>query len=81
MRIARISTTEEAQDSSPALVRIESLIALLESNPGERHLPHLAHELRASLSDLARLPAVPPPAVSLHLWKLSFPLWNSCVNL
>ncbi|KAI4329920.1 hypothetical protein MLD38_028250 [Melastoma candidum] len=81
MRIAEISNAEEAQESSPALARIESLIALLESNPGDSQLPRLADDLRSSLSELARTPAFPLPPVSLHLWKLSFRLWNSCVDL
>ncbi|KAJ0972222.1 hypothetical protein J5N97_020181 [Dioscorea zingiberensis] len=41
----------------------------------------LASRLRAAISHLASNPSTFPDPVRLHLWKLSYRLWNACVDL
>ncbi|KAL0435211.1 UNVERIFIED_CONTAM: TPR repeat-containing protein ZIP4 [Sesamum radiatum] len=95
MRIAEISSTPDCRRASPvpaatsaavsnhsaALTQIESTIKSL-----ERHLP--AHQLPDSFSSELRLALVQltqlapfPNSVKLQVWKLSYRLWNTCVDL
>ncbi|KAK4419741.1 TPR repeat-containing protein ZIP4 [Sesamum alatum] len=95
MRIAEISSTPDRRRASPvtaatsavvsnhstALTQIESTIKSL-----ERHLP--AHPLPDSFSSELRLALVQltqlapfPNSVKLQVWKLSYRLWNTCVDL
>ncbi|XP_030529769.1 TPR repeat-containing protein ZIP4 isoform X2 [Rhodamnia argentea] len=87
MRIAELSTPElrhaqpDAQ-SDPFTSQIESLIKQFETIPithPSPELSQLASDLRRCLSQLAeRAPF--PNSLKLHLWKLSYRLWNSCVD-
>ncbi|KAL7152095.1 hypothetical protein ABFS83_04G074800 [Erythranthe nasuta] len=89
MRIAEISSTPEHRrasaaaesDHSTALSQIESTIKSL-----ERHLPvhplpdSFSSELRQALAQLSQL-APFPNSTKLLVWKLSYRLWNTCVDL
>ncbi|KAL0389215.1 UNVERIFIED_CONTAM: TPR repeat-containing protein ZIP4 [Sesamum calycinum] len=95
MRIAEISSTPDRRRASPvpaatstvvsshstALTQIESTIKSL-----ERHLPahplpdSFSSELRLALVQLIQLPPF-PNSVKLQVWKLSYRLWNTCVDL
>ncbi|PKI55303.1 hypothetical protein CRG98_024319 [Punica granatum] len=89
MRIAEISTPElrraqaeaQPQDSSPVLSQIESLIEHCEEDfTSGPKLSQLASSLRQSLARLSEL-APFSNSVNLHIWKLSYRLWNACVDL
>lgn len=89
MRIAEISTPElrRAQedslppDSCPVLSQIESLIKQCEEDASSGlKLSQLASGLRQFLSRLSQL-APFANSVKLHIWKLSYRLWNACVDL
>ncbi|OMO59243.1 Tetratricopeptide-like helical [Corchorus olitorius] len=95
MRIAEISTPElrqPAQDpQSPhhhhhnqLISQLESKIKQTEAHPANAPLPHsLPSDLRQIVTHLTQL--APFPTVNnsfkLHLWKLSYRLWNACVDL
>ncbi|KAF8008818.1 hypothetical protein BT93_K2461 [Corymbia citriodora subsp. variegata] len=89
MRIAEISTPElrrthqpDAHSDDPLASQIESLIKQFETIPVTHPRPELsplASDLRRCLSQLAeRAPF--PNSLKLRLWKLSYRLWNSCVD-
>lgn len=95
MRIAEISTPELRQPSqnpqSPShrqhnhlLSQIESKIKQTESHPPATTLPDsLPSDLRQLLAHLTQLAPFPTTdnSLKLHLWKLSYRLWNACVDL
>ncbi|XVF72345.1 hypothetical protein PTKIN_Ptkin12aG0114000 [Pterospermum kingtungense] len=95
MRIAEISTPELRQSShgsqSPChrqqnhlLSQIESKIKQTESHPPSTTLPDsLPSDLRQLLAHLTQLAPFPTTdnSLKLHLWKLSYRLWNACVDL
>ncbi|XP_031504597.1 TPR repeat-containing protein ZIP4 [Nymphaea colorata] len=59
---------------------IESCIHQVELLSPKNLQPELSVALRSSLSRLSSLPPLPEPA-KLRLWKLSYRLWNACVDL
>lgn len=88
MRIAEISTpelrhTQPDDQSDPLAAHIESLIKQFETLPVTQPRPELsqlAADLRRCLSQLAERAPPFPNSLKLHLWKLSYRLWNSCVD-
>ncbi|KAG8477900.1 hypothetical protein CXB51_027515 [Gossypium anomalum] len=96
MRIAEISTPEHFQaaaapdSQSPSqnqhnqlLSQIQSKIKQTESHPPGTPLPDsLPSELRQLLTNLTQLAPFPAAnnSLKLHLWKLSYRLWNACVD-
>ncbi|PPD87633.1 hypothetical protein GOBAR_DD15402 [Gossypium barbadense] len=96
MRIAEISTPEHFQaaaapdSQSPSqnqhnqlLSQIQSKIKQTESHPTGTPLPDsLPSELRQLLTNLTQLAPFPAAnnSLKLHLWKLSYRLWNACVD-
>ncbi|XVF21252.1 hypothetical protein REPUB_Repub12eG0074000 [Reevesia pubescens] len=95
MRIAEISTPELRQPvhdpQSPShhqhnhlLSQIESKIKQTETHPSITPLPDsLPLDLRSLLTHLTQLAPFPTSnnSLKLHLWKLSYRLWNACVDL
>ncbi|XP_007049536.2 PREDICTED: TPR repeat-containing protein ZIP4 [Theobroma cacao] len=95
MRIAEISTPElrpPAHDrQSPShhqdnhlLSQIECKIKQTETHPPDTPLPDsLPSDLRQLLTHLTQLLPFPTTnnSLKLHLWKLSYRLWNACVDL
>ncbi|XP_057782875.1 TPR repeat-containing protein ZIP4 [Salvia miltiorrhiza] len=95
MRISEISpiqdhrrasaTTAEAVDTdsdhSTVLSKIESTIKLLERHTPAHPLPDsYASEIRLPVAQLSQLAPLPNSA-KLLVWKLSYRLWNACVDL
>ncbi|XP_027156276.1 TPR repeat-containing protein ZIP4-like [Coffea eugenioides] len=88
MRIAEISSPElrrsHDQESGPhshTLSQIESSIKQLELHSPSTILPEaLSSDLRYALTQLTQL-APFPNSVCLSIWKLSYRLWNACVDL
>ncbi|CAI9107255.1 OLC1v1006573C1 [Oldenlandia corymbosa var. corymbosa] len=89
MRIAEISSPPElrsghSQDAEPhshILSQFESSIKQLELLTSTALIPEsLSSDLRLNLSQLSQL-APFPNSVNLHIWKLSYRLWNACVDL
>ena len=90
MRIAEISTPDyrqlhretESHTHHPLLSEIELLIQQSESISKDQPLPQtLPHSLRQSLTRLSQLAPLPGNSFKLTIWKLSFRLWNACVDL
>ena len=90
MRIAEISTPDyrqlhretESNTHHPLLSEIELLIQQSESISKDQPLPQiLPHSLRQSLTRLSQLAPFPGNSFKLTIWKLSFRLWNACVDL
>ncbi|GLT77739.1 hypothetical protein SLA2020_492990 [Shorea laevis] len=94
MRISEISTSELRQPTdgrqSPLqglhhqhqhiLSLIESKVKQTETQQPANPLPDsLPSELRQALTQLTSLPN--SSSLKLHLWKLSYRLWNACVDL
>ncbi|KAL3531026.1 hypothetical protein ACH5RR_010348 [Cinchona calisaya] len=89
MRIAEISSPElrpshnqeSAGPHSHILSQIESSIKQLELHSPTPVLPEtISSDLRRALTQLTQL-APFPNSVSLNIWKLSYRLWNACVDL
>ncbi|KAM3683528.1 hypothetical protein ACJW31_12G154400 [Castanea mollissima] len=90
MRIAEISSspspsTQHQQDSQLLLSQIESSIKQLEHfsstlNNTNTNTNTISSNLRQSLTQLSQLGPF-SSEFNLHLWKLSYRLWNSCVDL
>lgn len=90
MRIAEISSPEHRQghhDSQPQqqhhhlVSQIESSIKQAENLLPENPLPGtISEDLRKSLNQLSQL-APFPNSLKLLVWKLSYRLWNACVDL
>ncbi|XP_050252168.1 TPR repeat-containing protein ZIP4-like [Quercus robur] len=90
MRIAEISSspspsTQHQQDSQLLLSQIESSIKHLEQfsstlNNTNTNTNTISSNLRQSLTQLSQLGPF-SSEFNLHLWKLSYRLWNSCVDL
>ncbi|KAJ0253938.1 TPR repeat-containing protein ZIP4 [Hirschfeldia incana] len=90
MRIAEISTPDyrqlhretESHTHHPLLSEIELLIHQSESVSKDHPLPQtLPSSLRQSLTRLSQLAPFPGNSFNLTIWKLSFRLWNACVDL
>ncbi|KAL6993035.1 hypothetical protein U1Q18_011153 [Sarracenia purpurea var. burkii] len=85
MRISEISSPDLRQSlnepQSHVLSLIESSVKELERHSPESPLPGtLSTDLRLGLTQLSSL--VPfSNSVKLHIWKLSYRLWNTCVDL
>ncbi|KAK4781723.1 hypothetical protein SAY86_015825 [Trapa natans] len=89
MRIAEISTPElrrsqaddQSPNSCPVLSQIESLIMQCEEDASSGlKLSQLATCLRQSLARLSQFTPLANSA-KLQIWKLSYRLWNACVDL
>ncbi|KAK9993153.1 hypothetical protein SO802_022856 [Lithocarpus litseifolius] len=86
MRIAEISSspspsTQHQQDSQLLLSQIESSIKQLEHFSSTLNNTNtISSNLRQSLTQLSQLGPF-SSEFNLHLWKLSYRLWNSCVDL
>ncbi|KAE8695308.1 TPR repeat-containing protein ZIP4 [Hibiscus syriacus] len=97
MRIAEISTPEHRQaaaahdSQSPSHHQHEHIISQIESKikqtethppatPLPDSLPSYLSQLLTNLTQLAPFPAT-NNSLKLHLWKLSYRLWNACVDL
>ncbi|KAL1834955.1 hypothetical protein ACET3Z_004606 [Daucus carota] len=82
MRIAEISSPEirssPGDPQSHLLSQIESSIKLLESQSPPATLS--SDDLRLSLTQLKSLSPF-TNSLKLHVWKLSYRLWNACVDL
>lgn len=87
MRISELSPDRQlsADDSQPLRLLLEDLessikeaesLSLDDPSSGEK----LTARLRCSLSRLTAALHLPEPA-KLHIWKLSYRLWNACVDL
>ncbi|KAF5746242.1 TPR repeat-containing protein ZIP4 isoform X1 [Tripterygium wilfordii] len=94
MRIAEISSQDtrppENHSQSPhhcpnhLLTQIESLIKQTENRSTDQTLPDtLPNDLRQTLAQLSQLAPFPSDSNSmkLQIWKLSYRLWNVCVDL
>lgn len=96
MRIAEISPTPDHRrasattvvavdtdsDHSSLLSKIESTIKSVERHPSAQPLPDnsFSCEIRLSVAQLSQLVHLPNSA-KLLVWKLSYRLWNACVDL
>ncbi|KAL2541240.1 TPR repeat-containing protein ZIP4 [Abeliophyllum distichum] len=89
MRIAEISTPDFRQGTasadsslqSHALSQLEASIKSLELHSASLPLPDsFSSELRLVLAELSQL-APFPNSTKLFLWKLSYRIWNTCVDL
>uniref|UniRef100_A0A803L876 Protein ZIP4 homolog n=1 Tax=Chenopodium quinoa TaxID=63459 RepID=A0A803L876_CHEQI len=86
MRIAEINSPDLRQHDAVSLTlqQIESLVKQIELlSPKTSPLPSsLSPQLRQCLTQLSQLgPSSFSKSVKLQLWKLSYRLWNSCVDL
>lgn len=90
MRIAEITTPDfrllhretESHTQHPLLSEIELLIQQSEGISRDQPLPQaLPTSLRQSLTRLSQLAPFPSNSFKLTIWKLSFRLWNACVDL
>ncbi|KNA21928.1 hypothetical protein SOVF_038810 [Spinacia oleracea] len=86
MKIAEINSPDHRQHDTVSLVlqQIESLVKQSELlSPQTSSLPStLSPQLRQCLAQLTQLaPSSFSKTVKLQLWKLSYRLWNSCVDL
>ncbi|EOA12865.1 hypothetical protein CARUB_v10025833mg [Capsella rubella] len=90
MRIAEITTPDlrlhhretESHTHHPLLSEIELLIQQSEAISKNQPLPQsLPISLRQSLTRLSQLAPFPDNSFKLTIWKLSFRLWNACVDL
>ncbi|KAF8105653.1 hypothetical protein N665_0157s0219 [Sinapis alba] len=90
MRIAEITTPDfrqlhretESHTHHPLLSEIELLIQQSESISKDQPLPQaLPTSLKQSLTRLSQLAPFPGNSFKLTIWKLSFRLWNACVDL
>ncbi|KAJ3678125.1 hypothetical protein LUZ60_001928 [Juncus effusus] len=85
MKISELSP-DPNRTSSSSFSHLESLITSLESfsssssSSPTTSLSTLSTSLRKHLTQLASLRPFPAPS-QLRLWKLSFRLWNSCVDI
>lgn len=88
MKIAEVSTPEfrpshhhESEPHSRILAQVDSSIKQLEFRSSSAiSLPEIYSELQRFLTQLKDLSPF-PNSVNLHIWKLSYRLWNACVDL
>ncbi|XP_057964477.1 TPR repeat-containing protein ZIP4 isoform X2 [Malania oleifera] len=86
MRISEISSPDGRpadQDNSHVhiLSQIEAFVKQIENlSPGNLLPAIFSSNLRHYLTQLTSLSPI-PNTVKLHLWKLSYRLWNSCIDL
>ncbi|KAK3184652.1 hypothetical protein Dsin_031938 [Dipteronia sinensis] len=86
MRIADISSPDlrhQSDHHERLLSQLESLIKQAENqNHSPETLSTLSSDLRQTLSQLSQLaPFSNNNSLKLRIWKLSYRLWNSCVDL
>ncbi|KAG7611725.1 unnamed protein product [Arabidopsis thaliana] len=90
MRIAEITTPDlrlhhretDSHTHHPLLSEIELLIQQSEAISKDQPLPQsLPISLRQFLTRLSQLAPFPDNSFKLTIWKLSFRLWNACVDL
>lgn len=90
MRIAEITTPDlrlphretQSHTHHPLLSEIELLIQQSEAISKDQPLPQaLPTSIRQSLTRLSQLAPFPGNSFKLTIWKLSFRLWNACVDL
>lgn len=87
MRIAEILTSElrrghnqEQEPHARIVALVESLIQQLELQSSVTSLLEISSELQRAVTQLTEL-APFPNTLNLHIWKLSYRLWNACVDL
>lgn len=88
MRIAEISSPDLRQPNQDSQTRqqlclsqIESLIKKIENLSSENSLPEtISSDLRQTLTHLTQLLPF-PNSFKLQIWKLSYRLWNACVDI
>ncbi|KAM3326046.1 TPR repeat-containing protein ZIP4 isoform X1 [Capsicum chacoense] len=82
MKIDEISSPERQDDLQNQLCsQIESSIKAIEKHVAATALPDsLSIHLRRSISQLSSLSPL-SNSLKLHIWKLSYRLWNACVDL
>ncbi|KAL2330128.1 hypothetical protein Fmac_017709 [Flemingia macrophylla] len=87
MRIAEVSSPDLRQlhrDTEPnnrILAQIEAIVKQLETRVANKAPPEsAASELRQCLTQLSQL-APFTNSSKLHIWKLSYRLWNACVDI
>ncbi|KAK1319658.1 hypothetical protein QJS10_CPB04g01991 [Acorus calamus] len=91
MRISELSPDIRASvgsgggggDRQPLLEEIESVVREAERTSSPEDLPSnsLSDKLRKSLSGLKSSASPLPEPLKLQIWKLSYRLWNACVDL
>ncbi|KAK7295235.1 hypothetical protein RJT34_18140 [Clitoria ternatea] len=87
MRIAELSSPElrsihrDTEVQHCLLSHIEATIKLLETHSSDKPPPEIASaELRQYLAQATQL-APFPNSLKLQIWKLSYRLWNACVDI
>ncbi|XP_027351385.1 TPR repeat-containing protein ZIP4 [Abrus precatorius] len=87
MRIAELSSPElrpfhrETETHHPFLSQIEAIVKQLENHSSDKPPPETgAADLRQCLTQLSQL-APFPNSLKLQIWKLSYRLWNACVDI
>ncbi|KAH7685119.1 Meiosis specific protein Spo22/ZIP4/TEX11 protein [Dioscorea alata] len=76
------SRSPSAPAASPPIEELEAAISAAEFlSPSDPSASAVAARLRAAISRLASIPSPLPDPTRLHLWKLSYRLWNACVDL
>ncbi|XP_044502000.1 TPR repeat-containing protein ZIP4 isoform X2 [Mangifera indica] len=86
MRIAEISSLETRQQFSHnhhnrLISQLDSLIKQTENHHSPNNLSTLSSDLRQTLTQLTQLAPFPNNSLKLQLWKLTYRLWNSCIDL
>ncbi|XP_074284045.1 TPR repeat-containing protein ZIP4 [Silene latifolia] len=83
MRILEISSPSPELRQQDTLTQLESLVKLTETLSPKSPTPStLSSQLRNCVSQLSQLgPDSLANSVKLQLWKLSYRLWNACVDL
>nr|KYP64136.1 Testis-expressed sequence 11 protein [Cajanus cajan] len=87
MRIAEISSPElrqlhrDTETNNHSLSQLEAIVKQLETRTANIPPPEsAASDLRQCLTQLSQL-APFPNSSKLHIWKLSYRLWNACVDI
>lgn len=86
MRIAEISSPDIRHQSNGhdrLLAQLDSLIKQTEnrSHTNPETLTTLASDIKQILTQLSQLAPFSSNSLKLYIWKLSYRLWNSCVDL
>ncbi|KAH1199913.1 TPR repeat-containing protein ZIP4 [Glycine max] len=87
MRIAEISSPElrslhrDTEPNNRSLFQIETIVKQLETRSAEKPPPEtVVSDLRQCLTQLSQLASF-PNSLKLQIWKLSYRLWNACVDI
>ncbi|KAJ8748145.1 hypothetical protein K2173_000553 [Erythroxylum novogranatense] len=82
MRIAELSSPDSPSNHHNHLLsQIDSLIKQIEPPTPTLSLPeNISSDLRQTLTQLLQLSPY-PNSLKLHIWKLSYRLWNACVDI